>query len=281
MSAVGILLFFVISVVMVLVLSVPVGLRVVNQFERGVIFRLGRCVGAKGPGLFYVIPVLDKMVKTNLQANAVPIQPQQVITRDNVTVSVDAVAFMQVMDPVASVIAVVDWYSAAQLVSQTTLRSIVGKHDLDQMLSDRDLINRELQQTLDAQTEAWGVKVERVEIRDVMLPEQMQRAMARQAEAERERRAKITAAQGEFEASERLARAAQVIAAEPAALQLRQLQTMVEISSERNSTIIFPIPYELFGGGGLPVDRLKAHAPIVTDVPLPVPPSSPPGDQVS
>ncbi|MFZ4516443.1 MAG: slipin family protein, partial [Acidimicrobiia bacterium] len=189
----------------------------------------------------------DRMMRVNLQLNAVPIPPQNVITRDNVTVMVDAVAFMRVFDPQASVINVVNWYVAAQLVSQTTLRSIVGRHELDQLLSERDLVNRELQQTLDSQTEGWGVKVERVEVRDVALPDTMQRAMARQAEAERERRAKIVAAQGELEASEKLAQAAQIIDREPAALQLRQLQTMVEISSERNSTIIFPIPYEVLG----------------------------------
>ncbi|MFZ4585848.1 MAG: slipin family protein [Acidimicrobiia bacterium] len=220
-------------------------IRVVKEYERGVIFRLGRCVGAKGPGVFFIVPGLDKLVRCNLQVNAVPVQPQQVITKDNVTVTVDAVAYMQVIDPAASVVRVRDWYTAAQLVSQTTLRSIVGRHELDQMLSERDLINSELQGALDNQTEAWGVKVSRVEIRDVVLPEQMQRAMARQAEAERERRAKVTAAQGEFEASVKLAQAAEVIAREPAALQLRQLQTMVEISAEKNSTIIFPIPVEL------------------------------------
>lgn len=239
--------FVVLFGLIVLAFLLLTGFRVVNQYERGVIFRLGRCKGAKGPGVFYVLPFLDKIVKVNLQVNAVPIQPQQVITKDNVTVSVDAVAFMQVIDPAASVVRVRDWYSAAQLVSQTTLRSIVGRHELDQMLSERDTINHELQQTLDQQTETWGVKVERVEIRDVLLPEQMQRAMARQAEAERERRAKVVAAQGELEASEKLSQAAEIINREPAALQLRQLQTMVEISSERNSTIIFPIPYEVLG----------------------------------
>lgn len=235
-------------------------IRVVKEYERGVIFRLGRCIGAKGPGVFFIVPGIDKMIVTNLQVNAVPIQPQQVITKDNVTVSVDAVAYMQVVDPAASVVRVRDWYSAAQLVSQTTLRSIVGRHELDQMLSERDLVNRELQSALDNQTENWGVKVARVEVRDVVLPEQMQRAMARQAEAERERRAKVTAAQGEFEASLKLSEAARVIAREPAALQLRQLQTMVEISAEKNSTIIFPIPVELlaaFDGlarlGGSPI----------------------------
>lgn len=220
-------------------------IKLVQEYERGVIFRLGRCVGAKGPGVFFVMPLLDKIIKTNLQVNAVPVQPQQVITKDNVTVTVDAVAYMQVIDPAASVVKIRGWYQASQLVSQTTLRSIVGRHELDQLLSERELINSELQSALDNSTESWGVKVSRVEIRDVVLPEQMQRAMARQAEAERERRAKIVSAQGELEASERLAQAANMMATAPGALQLRTLQTMAEMSAERTSTVIFPLPVEL------------------------------------
>lgn len=235
----------VIVVAVVLIIVLGRSIRIVQEYERGVIFRLGRCVGAKGPGVFFIVPVLDRIVKTNLQVNAVPVQPQQVITKDNVTVSVDAVAYLQVVDPAASVVRINNWYAAAQLVSQTTLRSILGRHELDQMLSERDLINNELQVALDNQTENWGVKVIRVEIRDVALPEQMQRAMARQAEAERERRAKIVAAEGEFQASQRLADAAGVIASAPGALQLRMLQTMVEISAENSSTIVFPIPLEI------------------------------------
>ena len=198
-----------------------------QEYERGVIFRLGRSQGAKGPGVFFVVPIIDKIVRTNLQIIAVPVASQAVITKDNVTATVDAVAYFQVVDPAASVINVRDWYTASQLVAQTTLRSIVGRHELDQLLSERDRIDAELQIALDAQTEPWGVKVHRVEIRDVGVPAQMQRAMARQAEAERERRAKVIAAQGELEASERLGQAANVIAAAPGALQLRQLQTMV------------------------------------------------------
>jgi regulator of protease activity HflC (stomatin/prohibitin superfamily) len=195
--------------------------------------------------VFFVIPVLDKIVKINLQIIAAPVASQQVITKDNVTVTVDAVAYFQVIDPAASVVRIRDWYTASQLVAQTTLRAIVGKHELDQLLSDRERIDGELQISLDAQTEPWGVKVHRVEIRDVGLPEQMQRAMAKQAEAERERRAKIIAAEGELQASVKLGEAATVMATSPGALQLRQLQTMVEISAEKNSTIIFPIPIEL------------------------------------
>jgi len=220
-------------------------IKIVQEYERGVIFRLGRCVGAKGPGVFFVIPVLDKIIKTNLQIIAAPVASQAVITKDNVTVTVDAVAYFQVIDPAASVVRIRDWYTSSQLVAQTSLRSIVGRHDLDQLLSERERIDAELQVALDTQTEPWGVKVHRVEIRDVGLPEQMQRAMARQAEAERERRAKIIAAEGELQASQKLGQAADVIANSPGALQLRQLQTMVEISAEKNSTIIFPIPVEL------------------------------------
>lgn len=234
---------FVVAVILLIFLASSV--KIVQEYERGVIFRLGRCVGAKGPGIFFIIPVIDKIIKTNLQIAAVPVASQQVITKDNVTATVDAVAYFQVIDPAASVVKIRDWYSSSQLVAQTTLRSTVGRHELDQLLSERDRIDAELQAALDAQTESWGVKVHRVEIRDVNLPEQMQRAMARQAEAERERRAKIIAAEGELQAAQKLGEAAQIIAASPGALQLRQLQTLAEISAENSSTIIFPIPIEM------------------------------------
>ncbi|HZQ79435.1 MAG TPA: SPFH domain-containing protein [Acidimicrobiia bacterium] len=229
----------------IIVLFLASSIKIVQEYERGVIFRLGRCVGAKGPGVFFVIPVIDRITKVNLQIIAAPVASQAVITKDNVTTTVDAVAYFQVIDPAASVVRIRDWYTSSQLVAQTTLRAIVGRHELDQLLSERERIDSELQLSLDTQTEPWGVKVHRVEIRDVGLPEQMQRAMARQAEAERERRAKIIAAEGELQASQKLGEAADVIAGSPGALQLRQLQTMVEISAERNSTIIFPIPIEL------------------------------------
>ncbi len=228
-----------------IVLFLASSIKIVQEYERGVIFRLGRCVGAKGPGVFFVIPVIDRITKVNLQIIAAPVASQAVITRDNVTVTVDAVLYVQVVDAAASVVRIRDWYTSSQLVAQTTLRAIVGRHELDQLLSERERIDSELQVSLDAQTEPWGVKVHRVEIRDVGLPEQMQRAMARQAEAERERRAKTIPAEGELQASQKLGEAATVIAGSPGALQLRQLQTMVEISAERNSTIIFPIPIEL------------------------------------
>lgn len=254
----GIAIVAVIGVVVFLLLVSSI--KLVQEYERGVIFRLGRCVGAKGPGVFFVMPLLDKIIKTNLQVNAVPVQPQQVITKDNVTVTVDAVAYMQVIDPAASVVKIRGWYQASQLVSQTTLRSIVGRHELDQLLSERELVNAELQNALDASTESWGVKVSRVEIRDVVLPEQMQRAMARQAEAERERRAKIVSAQGELEASERLAQAATMMATAPGAMQLRTLQTMAEISMGGSSTIIFPLPVELLHAFNALGDTVAAKA---------------------
>ena len=230
---------------LILVVFLANSVKIVQEYERAVIFRLGRSTGAKGPGVFFVVPIIDKIRRINLQIVAVPVASQAVITKDNVTATVDAVAYFQVVDPVASVIKIRDWYSSSQLVAQTTLRSIVGRHELDQLLAERERIDGELQIALDAQTEPWGVKVHRVEIRDVGVPEQMQRAMARQAEAERERRAKIIAAEGELQASQKLAEAADIIAASPGSMQLRQLQTMAEIASENNSTIIFPIPVEL------------------------------------
>ena len=240
--AVGVALVIIFVVLLVVLVQ---GLRIVQEYERGVIFRLGRCVGAKGPGLFFIIPGLDKMRKVNLQTQAVPIASQQVITKDNVTVAVDAVAYFRVVDPVASVIKIQNWFNAAQLVAQTSLRSIIGRHELDQLLGERDRINSELKIALDEQTEAWGVQVDLVEVRDVGLPEQMQRAMARQAEAERERRAKVIAADGEAQAAEKLGQAAETMSSNPGAMQLRTLQTMAEIATERNSTIIFPIPVEI------------------------------------
>lgn len=234
------------AVAIFLLILISASVRMVREYQRAVVFRLGRCVGSKGPGLFLIIPFVDKTVITNLQIVAVPVTPQAVITKDNVTVTVDAVAFFQIVDPARSVVQIHDWYGSSQLVAQTTLRSVVGRHELDQLLAERDRLDAEIQVTLDEQTEPWGIKVHRVEIRDVGLPEQMQRAMAKQAEAERERRAKIIAADGEFQASKRLADAARVIATSPGALHLRQLQTLAEISVTNSSTIVFPIPVELF-----------------------------------
>ena len=241
MQALGVVVIVVVVIAFLLLLT---SLKIVQEYERGVIFRLGRCVGAKGPGMFFVVPFIDKIVRTNLQEIAVPVQPQQVITKDNVTLQLDAVAFLRVTDPVASVVKVQNWYQASSLIAQTALRSVVGHHDLDQLLSSRDVIDSELRQALDAQTEEWGVEVRRVELRDLDLPEQIQRAMGRQAEAERDRRAKIISADGELQASEKIAEAARFMATS-GAMQLRTLQTMAEISTERNSTIIFPIPTEI------------------------------------
>ena len=235
----------VVAVIVILgVIFLAASIKIVQEYERGVIFRLGRSQGAKGPGVFFIIPVVDRLIRTNLQIIAVPVTSQAVITKDNVTATVDAVAYFQVVDAAASVIQVRDWYSVAAR-RPDHLRSIVGRHELDQLLSERDRIDAELQIALDAQTSPWGIKVHRVEIRDVGVPVQMQRAMARQAEAERERRAKVIAADGELQASEKLGQAADVIAAAPGAIQLRQLQTMVEISAENRSTVIFPIPIQL------------------------------------
>ncbi len=252
-------------------------IKIVQEYERAVIFRLGRCTGAKGPGLFFIIPVIDKLIRVNLQTMAVPVQPQQVITKDNVTVVVDAVAYFRVKDPVASVLKVQNWFAASQLVAQTSLRSIIGRHELDQLLSDRDRIDGELRDTLDMQTEPWGVEVVRVEIRDVQLPEQMQRAMARQAEAERERRAKIIAADGELQASQKLTEAAAMMSTAPGAMHLRTLQTLSEVAVEKNSTLVFPIPTEVMDALRAVTDRATydlAQAKAVASRLAPPPPRS-------
>jgi len=228
--------------------------RIVTEYERGVIFRLGRVVGAKGPGLFFLIPIIDRMVKANLQTITSDIPPQDIITRDNVTVRVNAVTYFNVVDPVRSVVTIQNYRYATSQVAQTTLRSVLGQVDLDDLLVKRDEINQELQRIIDGLTDPWGVKVSLVELKDVELPESMRRAMARQAEAERERRAKVIHAQGELEASHALRQAAQQLET-PAAMQLRVLSTLVEVSAEKNSTLIFPFPIELLplaqrlGGG--------------------------------
>ena len=222
--------------------------RVVQEYERGVIFRLGRLVGARGPGLFFLIPGVERMQKVDLRVITMDVPAQEAITRDNVTVKVNAVIYFKVIDPENAVVKVLDFVRATSLIAQTTLRSVLGQSDLDHLLSERDQINQTLQRIIDEQTDAWGIKVSAVEVRDVELPQSMQRAMARQAEAEREKRAKIIHAQGEFEASKQLAAAAAVIGSEPATLQLRYLQTLTEIAVEKNSTIIFPLPMDLLAG---------------------------------
>ncbi len=239
------LLAFIVPLVVVLFSVAGSAVKVVQEYERGVIFRLGRLIGAKGPGLFFIIPIADRMVKVDLRVVTLDVPAQEVITRDNVTVRVNAVLFFRVFDPEKAVVAVTDFVRATHQIAQTTLRSVLGQSSLDELLSQREEINLKLQQIIDEQTEPWGIKVGIVEVKDVELPQSMQRAMARQAEAEREKRAKIIHASGEFEASKMLTDAAGVIGSEPAAIQLRYLQTLTEIAAEKNSTIVFPIPIEI------------------------------------
>ncbi len=232
-------------IVIVVLILLGMAIKVVAEYERGVIFRLGRLVGARGPGFFLIVPFIERIVKVDLRTVTMDVPPQDVITKDNVTVRVDAVLYFRVVDPEASVVKVVDHYRATSLISQTTLRNVLGQSELDELLTQREKLNMRLQKIIDEQTDPWGVKVSVVEIKQVELPETMRRSMAAQAEAERERRAKIIHADGEFQASQRLADAAAIIAKEPVTLQLRYLQTLTEIASEKNSTIIFPLPIDL------------------------------------
>jgi regulator of protease activity HflC (stomatin/prohibitin superfamily) len=220
-------------------------IKIVKEYERGVVFRLGRLVGAKGPGLFFIIPFVDSMQRVDLRVVTMDVPSQEVITRDNVTVRVNAVVYFRVVDPEASVVKVLDHIRATSQISQTTLRNVLGQSELDELLAEREKFNQMLQKIIDEHTDPWGVKVSTVEIKEVELPEQMRRMMAAQAEAEREKRAKIIHADGEFQASEKLAQAGGVIAREPVTLQLRYLQTLTEIASEKNSTVIFPLPIDL------------------------------------
>jgi len=220
-------------------------IRVLREYERGVIFRLGRLVGSRGPGIILLIPIVDRMVKVSLRTIAMDIPPQDVITRDNVSVKVSAVLYFRVIDPSKAIVEVEDFLYATSQLAQTTLRSILGQAEMDELLSARDKINRELQSIIDTHTDPWGIKVSLVEVKHVDLPVEMQRAMAKQAEAERERRAKVIHASGEFQASQTLANAAEIMAKHPQALQLRYLQTLSEIGTENNTTIIFPMPMDL------------------------------------
>jgi regulator of protease activity HflC (stomatin/prohibitin superfamily) len=233
------------AIVLVLVIIALSAIRVVQQYERGVIFVLGRLIGAKGPGLFLVPPFISRMIKVDLRIVTLTVPPQEVITRDNVTIKVTAVIYFYVVDPIAAVVNVVNFNQATTQIGQTTLRNVLGQSELDELLAERKKINRDLQVIIDEQTERWGVKVTAVEIKDVELPATMQRAMAKQAEAEREKRAKVIHAQGELLASTQLAQAAAVIGSQPSALQLRYLQTLTEIAVEKNSTIVFPLPLDL------------------------------------
>lgn len=243
MGPIGTLLLIGLIIALILVL-ISMAVKIVQEYERGVIFRLGRLVGAKGPGLFFIIPFIDRMTKVDLRTVTLDVPSQEAITRDNVTVKVNAVVYFRVMDPSAAIVNVEDYRRATWNIAQTTLRNVLGQSDLDELLAHRERINMKLQQIIDEATEPWGVKVSVVEVKDVELPETMKRSMAKQAEAEREKRAKIIHASGEYESAQQLREAANTIAFEPVALQLRYLQTLTEIAAEKNSTIIFPIPIE-------------------------------------
>jgi regulator of protease activity HflC (stomatin/prohibitin superfamily) len=243
MGPIGTILFISLIIALILVV-ISMAVKVVQEYERGVIFRLGRLVGAKGPGLFFIIPFIDRMVKVDLRTVTLDVPSQEAITRDNVTVKVNAVVYFRVMDPSAAIVNVEDYRRATWNIAQTTLRNVLGQSDLDELLAHRERINMKLQQIIDEATEPWGVKVSVVEVKDVELPETMKRSMAKQAEAEREKRAKIIHASGEYESAQQLREAANTIAGEPVTIQLRYLQTLTEIAMEKNSTIIFPIPIE-------------------------------------
>ncbi len=237
-------------VVIVLIGLLSSAIKVVQEYERGVIFRLGRLIGAKGPGLFFIIPIVDRMVKVDLRVVTLDIPSQEAITKDNVTVRVNAVAYFRVVDPSDAIVQVEDFRKATWQIAQTTLRSVLGQSELDELLTHRDEINDKLQRIIDEQTEPWGIKVSIVEVKDVELPDTMKRAMARQAEAEREKRAKIIHAEGEYSAAQTLRDAAGTLSEEPAGIQLRYLQTLTEIGVEQNSTIIFPVPIEFIQAFG-------------------------------
>jgi regulator of protease activity HflC (stomatin/prohibitin superfamily) len=237
---------WIIPIVILAAIILPQAIRILREYERGVIFRLGKLLGAKGPGLIFLIPMVDRMVKMDLRVVTISVEKQEVMTRDNVPVTVDAVVYFRVVDPQAAVVKVENFLKATSLIAQTTLRSVLGQAPLDDLLSQRESINQVLQDIIDKQTEPWGIKVTTVEVKDVVLPDTMKRAMAKQAEAERERRAKVVNAEGEFQAAEKMVQAAAMMSKEPIALQLRFLQTMREISSEHNTTTFFPVPLDLF-----------------------------------
>ena len=237
---------WVVLIIIALTAIIPQAVRILREYERGVIFRFGKLLDAKGPGIILLIPIADKMVKMDLRVVTIDVARQEVMTRDNVPATVDAVVYFRVVDPIAAVVKVENFWKATSLIAQTTLRSVLGQAELDELLSHRDKINQTLQEIIDRQTDPWGIKVTSVEIKDVALPEGMKRAMAKQAEAERERRAKIVNAEGEFQAAEKMVQAAAMISKEPIALQLRFLQTMREISSEHNTTTFLPVPIDLF-----------------------------------
>jgi len=239
------LIAWLVPIVLLAIIVLPQAIRILREYERGVIFRLGKLLGTKGPGMILLIPIVDRMVKMDLRVVTIDVARQEVMTRDNVPVTVDAVVYFRVVHPEAAVVKVENYLKATSLISQTTLRSVLGQAELDELLSQRDKINLTLQEIIDHQTDPWGIKVTAVEVKDVVLPEGMKRAMARQAETERERRAKIINAEGEFQAAEKLVQAGSMISTQPIALQLRYLQTMKEISSEHNTTTFLPVPIDL------------------------------------
>jgi regulator of protease activity HflC (stomatin/prohibitin superfamily) len=235
-----------VPIIILAIIIFPQAIRILREYERGVIFRLGKLLGAKGPGLILLIPIVDRMVRMDLRVVTIDVPRQEVMTRDNVPVSVDAVLYFRVIDPQAAVVKVENFLKATSLIAQTTLRSVLGQAELDELLAHREKINQTLQEIIDRQTDPWGIKVTAVEVKDVALPDTMKRAMAKQAEAERERRAKVVNAEGEFQAAEKMVQAAAMMSKEPMALQLRFLQTMREISSEHNTTTFLPVPLDLF-----------------------------------
>ncbi|MDX6627132.1 MAG: hypothetical protein QOE56_2121 [Solirubrobacterales bacterium] len=263
-------------------IAIGSSVRILREYERGVIFRLGRLIAQKGPGLIFLIPFVDRMVKVDLRTVTLNIPPQEVITRDNVPAGVNAVAYFRVVDPQKAIVEVENFLVATSQISQTALRSVLGKAEFDQLLSDRERLNEELQKIIDESTEPWGVKVTAVEIKDVEIPEQMQRAIARQAEAERERRAKIINSEGEFQAAQKLTDAADIISQNPASLQLRYLQTLLEIGSNQNTTVVFPLPMDVLepfigradhkAGGS----KAKGPTPPTPPEPPPLPDDLPP-----
>ena len=253
-------------------------IRILREYERGVIFRLGRLIAQKGPGLILLIPIIDQMVRVDLRTVTLNVPPQEVITKDNVTVRVNAVAYFRVVDPNKAITEVENFLLATSQIAQTTLRSVLGKAELDALLAERERLNIDLQQIIDEQTEPWGVKVSTVEVKDVELPAEMQRAIARQAEAERERRAKVIAADGEFQASEKLSQAADIISPNPATLQLRYLQTLLEMGVNQNTTIVFPLPIDLlkplFEPHAAPASRAPGTPPAAAPSDAPTPTAS-------
>ena len=279
----GAVLFLCLAVLLFLALMVVLSaIKIVPEYERGVVFRLGRLVGPRGPGLFFLVPIFERMVRVDTRVITMDVPAQEVITLDNVTIKVNAVLYFMVVNPSLAVVKVMDYIRATMQIAQTTLRSAVGQVDLDTLLAHREELNSRLQKIIDEQTEPWGIKVTIVEVKDVELPQSMQRAMAKQAEAEREKRAKIIHAQGEFDASKMLAEAADVIAREPVTLQLRYLQTLTEIAVEKNSTIIFPLPVDTLkifmdGMQGLQNGHAPAARPVPQTQPIvepPVPPTT-------